>query len=395
MSPLDLKQGKTPTFTLIALLALLAAGFVVSSLFRHQDAESLKASTEREVAAPKLVTTTRVQLGQPKESVQLPGSVSALYESILYSRVNGFVEKWRADIGDRVHQGQVLAVLSTPDLDADLNAARAKLDADQAEVLVRKASRELAQLNFERWRDSPKGVVADQERDAKKADYEAATAQVAAAEARVAQDRAEVARLSTLAEFKTVLAPFDGVITERKIDLGQLVSAGSTASTAPLYKIADDHELRVFVDVPQSMAAFVHPGVDADITLSGKEDLHVFAKLTRTSNAVDGVSRTLRAEIDIPNPGKTVASGLYVQVSLKVTLPPQPELPAAALQFKEGGPRVAIIGADHRVHFQAVKISEDLGERVRISEGVQNGDTVILNINSQIAEGDVVSPAGK
>jgi RND family efflux transporter MFP subunit len=188
---------------------------------------------EAAYSAPPPVDVVIAKPATAGQDLVLPGQTAAWYETTIYARVNGYVAKWLVDIGDHVKKGQVLATIETPELDAELQAARAQLKASEAQVEARKAEAEFSKTTNERWRDSPKGVVSEQERDAKKADYESSEARLYAADAQVALDQSKVDQYSALAEFKQVKAPFDGTITERKIDVGNLVTAGSTSTTTP------------------------------------------------------------------------------------------------------------------------------------------------------------------
>ena len=212
---------------MIAAAALLL-GFIVVRVVRFFDERAVANAGEAAYAAPPpvdVVTAKPVTAGQ---ELALPGQTAAWYESIIYARVNGYVAKWLVDIGDHVKRDQLLATIETPELDAELAAARSQLKTSQAQVIAREAEAELARTTNERWRDSPKGVVSEQEREEKKADYDSASARLFAANAQVALDQSRVDQYTALTQFKQVRAPFDGVITERKIDLGNLVTAGST-----------------------------------------------------------------------------------------------------------------------------------------------------------------------
>ena len=169
----------------------------------------------------------------------LPGETAAWYESTIYARVDGYVATWNVDIGDHVKKGQVLATIDTPDLDAKLAAARAKVKASRALVVARQADADFAKTTYQRWKDSPKGVVSEQERDAKKAGYDSAVANLNEAKAQVGLDQADVDRYTALTQFKQVVAPYDGTITERHIDIGNLVTDGRT-NTTPLYRMVED-----------------------------------------------------------------------------------------------------------------------------------------------------------
>ena len=178
-----------------------------------------------------------VTVGPPPatRSLTLPGETAAWYTGTIFARVNGYVEQWFVDIGDDVKKGQILATIDTPELDAELNAAKARFKASEAQVLVKQAQLEFANTTYERWKNSPKGVVSEQEREDKKAQNAVAVAELNAAQAQAGRDQAEVDGLTALEGFKQVTAPFDGTIIKRDIDLGNLVTAGSTSATTPLY----------------------------------------------------------------------------------------------------------------------------------------------------------------
>jgi RND family efflux transporter MFP subunit len=322
----------------------------------------------------------------------LPGETAAWYETMIYARVNGYVAKWLVDIGDHVQKGQVLAAIETPELDAELEAARAQLKASQAQVGARRAEAEFSKTTNERWRDSPKGVVSDQERESKKADYESAEARLNAAVAQVALDKSKVDQYGALAEFKQVKAPFDGTITERKIDVGNLVTAGSGSTTTPLYRMAQTDPLRVFVDVPQSASGeLMKAGVPAEIRASGAVGGVFSGKTARSAESINAQARTMRVEVDMPNANHALVPGMYVNIAFK--LPPRGlvEVPASALIFRASGTQVARVGADSKVQFEDVAIARDNGSLVELGSGARPGDRLVLNISSQIASGQTVA----
>jgi RND family efflux transporter MFP subunit len=305
------------------------------------------------------------------------------------------VAKWYVDIGDHVKSGQILASIDTPELDAELVAAKAQLQVAQAQVKVKQADAAFAASTYARWRDSPKGVVSDQEREDKKAGDVTAAAQLDAAHAQVNLDQADVDRLSAFEQFKRVTAPYAGTIIERRIDIGNLVTAGSSASTTSLYRIAQDDPIRVFVDVPQSAAAdLMKVGVPAQISANDSSGQTIAGTITRTSDAVDPKARTFRAELDIPNPDRRLVPGLYVQVSFQLQNSGLSQVPAAALVFRSSGPKVAEVASDGTVRFRAVTIARDDGDSVELSSGVANGQRLVLNISNQITEGEKVRVSG-
>ena len=396
--PREYRRGTGLRMLLLAaaLGVALVLGFRLVNYQRAQETELLAESTKTSVSAPPPVDVVRVKASPATQKLMLPGETAAWYDSKIYARVNGYVAKWNVDIGDHVGNGQVLAVIETPELDAELLAARAKLKAADAQVQVKQADADFAKSTYDRWRNSPQGVVSEQERESKKAAFVAGNAQLLAAKAQVSLDQADVDRLSALQQFKQVKAPFAGTIVRRDIDIGNLVTAGSTSSTSSLYRISLDEPMRVFVNVPQSAAAellkgtataMVHVG-DADHCEAGGKSLDrcYAGKVTRTSKSINPQARTLRVEVDIHNPDSTLVPGMYVQVGFDIDARSGVQIPAAALLFRPG-PQVAIVDDRNIVTFHDVKIGVDDGNVVQITSGLKEGDKVVLNISSQVAPG--------
>jgi RND family efflux transporter MFP subunit len=369
----------------------LAIGFVFVHRQKMQAEARLAEATSKSAAEVPAVDVVTITPAIGAQSLTLPGETAAWDATTIYARVNGYVGKWFVDIGDNAKAGQTLATIETPELDAELAAAKAKLNASIAQVAVKQARADFARTTDERWRDSPKGVVSDQERESKKAGSAEAIAELNAARAQVALQQADVDRLTALTQFKEVKAPFDGTIVERKIDIGNLVTAGSTANTSPLYRISKDDPMRIFVHAPQSAAALLmEPGVSAVITCNDLPGQHFEGKVARTAKAVNPQSRTLRVEVDIPNRNHTLVPGMYVQVAFSIKGNEQIQVPAAALLFRSGGPQVAVIGDDGAVAFKDVTIASDDGNEVAVDSGLAIGDKVALNLSSQIAAGEKV-----
>jgi RND family efflux transporter MFP subunit len=374
-----------------AVAIALAAGFLLMYLIKWHREHVLARDTRADGASLPAVDVVAVHGGAAAGSLTLPGETAAWYESMIYARVSGYVGKWYVDIGDHVQAGQLLASIETPETDAELAAAKAKLSVAQAQVKVREADATFATSTYERWRDSPKGVVSEQEREDKKAGNAGAEAQLQAARAQVALDQADVDHYAALEQFKRVTAPYAGTITERHIDIGNLVTAGSGASTTSLYRMEQDDPVRVFVDVPQNAAAdLMKIGVPARISIPGSADAPIDATVTRTSDAVDPKARTFRAELDVPNRDHRLVSGLYVQVEFQLPNAGMMQIPASALVFQADGPKVAVVGNDGTVHFHAITIARDDGNTVELGSGVSNGDRLVLNISNQIIDGDRV-----
>jgi RND family efflux transporter MFP subunit len=376
----------------ISILASVFAGvlvvgfFLVSAERRHKTNE-LAAATKAEISRPPPVDVVSAKSSPLTQRLVLPGATAAWYDSKIYARVNGYVEKWLVDIGDHVSNGETLALIETPELDAQLQAARAKLNAAEAEVNAKQAHADFAKSTYERWRSSPQGVVSEQERESKKAAFMEAESDLIASKAQVALDQADVDRLTSLTEFKKVKAPFEGTIVERDIDIGDLVTAGSGSGTSPLYRVARNEPMRVFVNVPQSAADDLLSGnARASIAVGDAAGRHYEGKVSRTSQAINPQSRTLRVEVDIPNADSRLVPGMYVEVSFTLKNPIGVQVPAAALSFRPK-PQVAIIDDKNVIEFRDVKIGVDDGDDVQIESGLKEGDKVVLNISSQIASG--------
>jgi RND family efflux transporter MFP subunit len=375
----------------VAAIALLVS-FLVVHFLKVSEATQLSSASKAAASSKPSVNVITVHGAETTRPLTLPGETAAWFESTIYARVTGYVAKWHVDIGDHVHQGQILALIDTPELDADLNAARAELTAARAQVKVREAEAEFAKTTNERWRDSPKGVVSEQEREAKRADYDSAVAKLNAAVAQVALDQARVDRLVAFTRFKEVAAPYDGTITERRVDIGNLVTAGSAAGNTPLYRMSQENPIRIYVDVPQSAAGeLMKPGVPVQVRASNIPDRTFNAKIARTAKAINPQARTLRVEVDLPNPDQVLVPGMYVNVGFDLQSDNLVQVPAAALVFRSSGPQVAVIDSAGRVHFRKVTIARDEGSMVELASGIASGDKVALNISSQINDGDTVA----
>jgi membrane fusion protein, multidrug efflux system len=384
-------SGRGMIWLAVSVALALGIGFVLSHHERTAAEAHLAETSRQDAMALPTVDVVTAHAPIAAQSLSLPGETAAWYATTLYARVNGYVDKWLVDIGDHVKNGQVLATIDTPELDAELVAAKAKLNASEAQAEVRQARADFAKTTYERWRDSPKGVVSDQDRESKKSESAEAVAELNAARAQVVLQQAEVDRLSALTEFKKVKAPFDGIIVQRHIDVGDLVTAGSTNSTSSLFQITQNNPIRIFVNAPQSAAPeLMQLGTPALITSSSQPDLRIEGKVTRTARAINPQARTLRVEVDINNPDGKLVPGMYVQVSFELKSRGLIQVPAAALLFRSSGPQIAVIDDKNAVKFQSVSIARDNGNVVDIGSGLEIGDKVALNMSSQIVAGEKV-----
>ena len=372
------------------LVLLLAIGFGIAYAV-HRRTEN--AADRQASAASDRKVSVEVVTVQPTPSsypLALPGQTAGWYQSTIYARVDGYIENWSADIGDRIKQGQVLATIDTPELDQQLNAAKAKAAASNAQVDVTLSDESIAKLTYDRWRDSPKGVVSDQEREEKQAQYTAAVAHLAEAKAQAQLDEAEVGRYAALEDFRKVTAPYDGVVTARKVDIGDLVSMGSGANTSPLYSVAQSNLIRVFVDVPQKAGAEMVVGLTAHVSSDQFPGRTFSGKIARSTMSIDPQTRTERVEVDVPNADLSLVPGMYVQVTFELNQHGLLEVPAAAILPRASGLQVAVVDGDGKIKFRDVTVAKDDGDVVELATGVNPGDRVALNLSSAVVPGEQV-----
>lgn len=376
-----------------AAIALLIAAIGITD--REVNARAVARWTSQQ-AVPEVSVITP-QHGVTGTQLVLPGNIQAWDESPIYARVTGYLKKWYFDYGAHVKRNQVLAVIDTPDLDAEFAAAKADLDAARAKVDVAKAAMDFAKSTYDRWRDSPKGVVSMQETESKKADYETAVASYDAAVAGVKSDQGVVDRLQALEQFKRIVAPFDGVVTERNTDIGDLINAGSGAGggTAPqLFQIADVHRMRVFVQVPQAMSAQITPGMTAELSLPQYSGRLFKAVVATTAGAISPTARTLLVELHADNADDMLQPGTYTEVHFN--LPPSPQIltiPTTALVFRRSGLQVAVVDSQGRAELKTIQVGRNLGDRVEILTGLSASDRVIDSPPDSIENGELLAVA--
>ncbi|MGH8783007.1 efflux RND transporter periplasmic adaptor subunit [Paraburkholderia sp.] len=371
-------RRKTMPFAVAAIaLALLAAGIVprlhASAALTQQTAAQTALSVS--VIAP-----------QPAPAVQdllLPGAVTPFAEASIYARTSGYLAHWTADIGTHVKAGETLAVIDAPDLDAQYRQARA----DEATA---QANFDYAKATSQRWQDMLKTQsVAQQDADTKMNDMEARDAMLASA-------RANAAHLGELVSYEKIVAPFDGIVTARNVDVGALVTAGGTPGAAgmsgELFHVEQTGTLRVFVDVPQDDAPYVTTSTGVYLTAPQYPGRQIVGRVARTTGAIDPVSRTLRVEVDVDNPDSALMPGAYVQVHLQLRATSAAlDVPVSTLMFRPAGTMVAVVDASGRTALKTVHIGRDFGTRVEITTGLVPTDRVIDNPGDSLNAGQLVS----
>jgi len=358
----------------VAAVALALLAWVLYSA--HRAAQELAAVTDAQATVT--VATTRPQSEANLADLTLPGQVQANFDAPIYARTNGYLKRWLVDIGTPVKAGQLLGEIETPEVDQQLRQAQA----DQAQA---EANQKLASVTAERWRDlRTTDSVSKQEADEKISQSEAGDAQLQAA-------RANLQRLRELVSFQKIVAPFDGVVTARNTDVGQLINAGS-ATGPELFRVADTSRLRLYVRVPQTYAALMQPNLTAKVQFPDRPGLTYTATLANTSAAIDTTSRTLLAQLIIDNSKHELLPGAYVEVHF--ALPPALrnsfKLPSNVLLFRGDGLHVATVDAQGRVTMKPVAVGRDFGSEIEIVSGITATDDVILSPPDSLTEGATV-----
>src|SRR4030081_2521485 len=363
---------------------------------RHPQTHEESVAGCTETAAIPTVEIVHPTAVAPGQQVILPGDIHAWYEAPLYARVNGYLKNWYFDFGAQVKKGQVLADIETPEIDAELTASKAKLNAASAAVKVRDAEAQFAKTTYERWRDSPRGVVSVQEQDAKQADYQSGIARLNAAKADMAVAQADVERLESLQGFKQGVAPFDGVVTARETDIGALINAGSNGTARELFSVADIHKVRIYVKVPQRLAGNIHRGLTAELRLPQYPGKVFTAKTTTTARAINTSARTLLVELQADNPDGLLQPGTYVEAQLNLPSDPNTVLiPSSAILFRQHGLEAAVVGDRDKVTLKKVILARNLGVQFEFNAGLMPSDWVVDSPPDSLGSGDVVRIAGQ
>jgi len=368
---------KRTKWGVMLLVGVLIAGAALVLVNRSFQARALENSTA--VHATQYVTVTRPTSGGDGQPVTLPGTLQGVIESTVYARSSGYLARWTHDIGDSVKKGELLAEIAAPEVDQQLNQAEA--------VRAQSASSEaLARSTAERWRSlRARDAVTQQDLDERLSAYKQAQADLSAAEA-------NVARLRSLQGFNKVTAPFDGVLTRRNVDVGDLINAGNGGAGQALFSIAQVDPLRLYVYVPQVYASQVRTGDAVTLSLAERAGEKHPGTIARTARAIDPVTRTLQVEIRVPNPAGTLFAGAYVQATMPIPGDHAATVvPTNVLLFRPEGPLVAAVDTGGHVRLAPVKLGTDFGSGVEILSGVDTNTLIIVNPADSLADGDVVS----
>jgi RND family efflux transporter MFP subunit len=366
---------------LAAVIVFLAvAGILVSGILRRVRARTTVSAETAAMAVP-LVNVVSPQRTAPSHELVLPGNVEPYMTAPIYSRTNGYVKKWYVDIGERVKKGQLLAEIDTPEVDQQLQQSRGNL-------ATAEANRRLAEITKNRYQDLLKtNAVSQQDVDNAAGTYNANNSIVQA-------NQANVKQLETLQSFEKIYAPFDGIVTVRNVDVGDLINSGSAPGTrTDLFHIAQPGKLRVYVYVPQEYSQAAAPGLTAELTLAEFPGRRFPGKLVRTANAINNATRTLQAEVDVDNPTGKLLSGSYAEVHLKLPgLASTRLLPVDTLLFRSEGLQVAVV-KDSKVVLTQVTPGHDFGDQIEILSGLNGDESVIQNPPDSVLAGQQVQIA--
>ena len=378
IDPGDHQRSRRPALLLGLALVTGVLGLGIYSGVRTRNAADATLKRTTADAAVPVVSVISPTASASTREILLPGTTQAFTDAPIFARTNGYVKRWYFDIGAHVKAGQLLAEIETPEVDQQLQQARADLETARANLRQ-------AQITADRWRALLESdSVSKQETDV-------AVSALSAMKATVDSNIANVGRLEQLQAFEKIFAPFDGVITARNVDIGVLVNAGSTSTAGrELFHMTAIHTLRVFVAVPEVYSRAASPGSPTTLTLDEFPGRSFQGKLVRTANAIDLASRTLNVEVDVDNPGGELLPGAYVFVHLK--LPRQVAtvtIPANTLLFRAEGLQVGVV-RDGRAHLVPVTIANDYGNTVEISAGLRPTDQVIVAPSDSLTSGTPV-----
>jgi RND family efflux transporter MFP subunit len=365
------KRAKLALWVVLALLAVGALRTVVADILQNRSVADT--TQQNAVQYVNVVSPTQAEGGG---NTLLPGTLRGYVESPIFARATGYLLHWYVDIGAKVKQGQLLADLDTPEIDQELQQAKAQRDQISSSLGLAKSS-------YDRWQQlRQRDAVSQQELDERQSTYTQDVANLAAADA-------NVRRLDQLESFKRIVAPFDGVVTQRNVDVGDLIDAGSGTSRA-LFALAQSDPLRVYVQMPQAYSQNVSVGQQVVVTQAELPGKQFHGTIAHISGAIDVPTRSLQIEVRLPNPDAVLRPGAYVQVAVPATAHADIIVPGNALLFRAEGPRMAVVDANGVVHLRKIVIAQDLGQTLEIESGIEPNDKIIINPSDSIADGDHV-----
>jgi multidrug efflux pump subunit AcrA (membrane-fusion protein) len=397
-SPLETTpQAVRRTVIIVVVLLLVAVVVAIAGIVPRMHARAALRQQTDSMAVPEVAIVTP-QMGQPMQEVLLPGTIQAYTDAPIYARTNGYVKAWYHDIGAHVQKGELLAVIETPELDRQVNVARANLNTAEANL-------RLAHVTAQRY-EGLRGTDA-----VSKESIDTASQTESAQQASVISAQQSLNQVLELQSFERVYAPFDGVVTARNIDVGQLVDSGSNGGTGSssnpggnvntgataingpqeLFHMSSMDTVRIFVNVPDVYVSEARPGVKTNIDVPGYTGRVFKGTIVRTANAINLNTRTLMVEVDIPNRKHELLPGAYAQVHLQLPIShPALIIPVDTMLFRSEGLRVVTVDAQGRAHLQAITVGRDWGTRIEVLSGLTPQDRIINNPPDSITENEAV-----
>jgi len=408
-TPASRKPGGSgrAALVMVGMALLFAALFAAGYLPRVRNRAELAGVARAAGSELPVVNVVAAHRAASSESFRLPGSVDAIQAASIFARSNGYLKRRLVDIGDRVRAGQLLAEIETPEVaqelrqaEASLAQARAALGQKRAALAQARTNLDLAGVTNRRWKDLvDQGVFSKQAGDekqsaydARRADVEAAQADIRAAEANIGLQEANIQRLKELLSFQKVTAPFDGVITARNMDAGDLVTSGSASSVKDIFKVAQIGNLRVFINVPQAQVPAIQTGQSARVTVQELPGRTFAGRVTRTANALDPGSRTLLTEVQVANPDRVLLPGMYAEVEFAAAnARPGLLVPATVLVVRpDGSSAIAVVDASDKIRYARVRIGRDYGAEAEVVAGLEGSERLVINPADDLAEGTTV-----
>jgi membrane fusion protein (multidrug efflux system) len=361
------------------------AGLLPRLMKRHELADDAVTAAQ---AVPRVEVIRPTTLSSDR-ALELPGTIQPLEETTIYPRANGYVRRWLVDIGDQVKEGQLLAEIDTPELDAQIEQARADLAQADAGKLRAETNAELSNTERTRYEAlTPAGVASKQELEQRRAQAKVDEANIKVASATIASQQASLRRLTQLKGFARITAPFAGTITARSVDRGALVG---TSPPTQLFRLAAVDPVRVFIQVPQDIAASIKTGVSGSITVREFGNRVFTGTIARSAGALDDATRTMTTELRVPNPKHELLPGMYVRVAIALTTPHRLfEIPATALYTDGNGTRVAIVDDQNKLQMRKVGIERDTGKTIEINSGLTGDERILRIANAALGNGQTV-----
>lgn len=395
---------KAVSTILFGVVVVLVAAFLAGYLPMERREAALRAEADAQHRQVPRVEVIRVTRGAGQATLTLPGTMQAITEAAILARADGYLKRRFVDLGDRVRTAQVLAEIDAPELDQQIRQAEAAVDQVQAAVEQAQASlaqaeanRDLARITADRLKTlNERGIATQQDRDqsqaqlaAQDANVQAAGKMIVAQRSNLAAAKANLTRLQTVDGYRMVKAPFDGIVTQRNVDVGALVSTGNTL----LFRVAQTHTLRTFINVPQASVSDVHPGQAARLTLMEFPGRTFSGTVARMAHALDPASRTMLVEVDVPNADGALVPGSFADVELSgARANPPIVVPASALVFRADGAQLAVVRPDNTVHLQKISVGRDYGDRLEVLNGVDEGARIIAVGGDTAREGAKITP---